>query len=330
MTGASAGVGRAVALAAAAAGADVALLARSERALSAVAREVERSGGRAAIASVDVADADAVARAATSMEGELGPIDIWVNAAMATVFSPVSRLPPDEVRRVTEVTYRGSVNCMLAVLPSMRRRGSGLIVQVGSALAFRGIPLQAPYCGAKHALRGFIGSLRTELIHEGSPVRVIQVHLPAINTPQFAWSRTHVARRPRPLGGIFTPETAAQAILAAARRPSQDYWLGAPTLQAILGQAVAPRLLDHLMARRAWEGQFTGEPAEPRAGNLYASVEGLHAVHGPFSDQARPRATLMPAQPARLAAIALGLLAAGSLGYLASRRSNRTSVGTRG
>lgn len=324
VTGASAGVGRAVAREVAVAGASVALIARSETALREVAEELETLGARAVIAPLDVADAQAVADAADYVERELGPIDIWVNAAMATVFSPVSRLPADEVRRVTEVTYLGSVNGILAVLPAMRQRGRGTIVQVGSALAYRGIPLQAPYCAAKHAIRGFIGSLRAELIHERSPVRITEVHLPAVNTPQFTWARTHLPEQPKPVGRIFSPEAAAQGIVAAALHPEQDYWMGRSTAQAILGQAVAPKLLDHMMARQAWEGQFTGEPGEERAGNLYETVEGMHAVRGPFRDEANARAVIVPGAWTRLATVALGALAAGAaagaLGYLAGRR----------
>lgn len=325
VTGASAGVGRAVALEAAAAGAAVALLARSEQALRAVAREVEALGARAIIAPLDVADAAAVAEAAAYVEAELGPVDIWINAAMVTVFSPIERLPAEEVRRVTEVTYLGSVHGVLAILPAMRRRGRGTIVQVGSALAYRGIPLQAPYCAAKHALRGFLGSLKAELIHERSPIRVSEVHLPAVNTPQFTWARTHLPQQPQPVGRIFTPEAAARGIIAAALRPERDYWIGRTTAQAILGQAVAPKLLDRLMARQAWEGQFTGEPAAERAGNLYETIEDLHAVRGPFSAKAHDRAVIVPAQMGRLAAAAIGagLLVAGAaaLGFLAGRRA---------
>lgn len=321
VTGASAGVGRAVALQAAQSGASLALIARSEAALRDVAAEIGGFGARAVIAPLDVGDAEAVSEAVGMIERELGPIDIWVNAAMATVFSPADRLPADEVRRVTEVTYLGSVHGILAVLPVMRARGRGVIVQVGSALAFRGIPLQAPYCAAKHAIRGFISAVRAELVHEHSPVRLTQVHLPAVNTPQFTWARTHLPENPKPVGRIFSPEAAACGVLAAALKPTHDYWLGRSTLETILGQAVAPRLLDRMMARKAWEGQFTGEPAEPRAGNLYEPVEPLHATRGPFADAAHATGVLVPGAWTRMAAAGVGALTAGVIGYLAGRRT---------
>ncbi|MFC3076814.1 SDR family oxidoreductase [Phenylobacterium terrae] len=307
VTGASAGVGRAVAQAAARAGANLGLIARSAEALGDVAKEVEALGVRALVLPLDVADAGAVRAAAARVEAELGPIDVWVNAAMATVFSPISRLPAEEVRRVTEVTYLGSVHGILSALDAMRPRGRGVIVQVGSALAFRGIPLQAPYCAAKHAVRGFISSLRSELLHENSPIRITEVHLPAVNTPQFTWARTHLPEEPRPVGTVYRPETAAAAILHAAVHPRRDYWLAGSTLQAILGQALAPALMDRLMARKAWEGQFTGAPAPAeRPGNLFAPAEGLHAVRGPFGAEAKGRAILAHGPDVRLAVAAAG------------------------
>lgn len=302
VTGASAGVGRATALAAAGQHAKVALIARSADALDEVAREIENAGAAALALPLDVADAPAVERAADRIEAELGPIGVWVNAAMATVFSPIGRLPPDEVRRVTEVTYLGSVHGILAALRRMEPRGHGTIVQVGSALAYRGIPLQAPYCAAKHAIRGFISALRAELLHERSGVRITEVHLPAVNTPQFTWARTHLPEQPRPVGKVYRPEVAAESILYAAVHPRRDYWLAASTFQAIIGQALAPGLMDRLMARKAWEGQFTGAPAPAeRPGNLYAPVEGLHATRGPFTEEAQERASLVHGPDARLA-----------------------------
>lgn len=324
VTGASAGVGRATALEAARAGATLGLIARSAQALDEAVREVEAAGGRAIALPLDVADAQAVDQAAGRVERELGPIDVWINAAMLTVFSPIDRLRPDEVRRVTEATYLGSVHGLLAALDRMRPRGRGTIVQVGSALAFRGIPLQAPYCAAKHAIRGFISSLRTELIHERSAVQVTEVHLPAVNTPQFTWARTHLPEEPKPVGRIFSPEVAAQAIVKAAIRPRRDYWVGRSTVQAILGQGLAPALLDRMMARQVWEGQFTGEPAEARPGNLYEPVEGLHATRGPFSREAVGRAIVVHGPDARLAAAAAtagtALLAGLVAGFSLARR----------
>lgn len=299
VTGASAGVGRATAMAAARRGAAVALVARSRQALADVAEAIQQQGGTALVCPADVASADEVAAVADRVERELGPIDLWINAAMATVFSPVSALAADEVRRVTEVTYLGSVHGISVALSRMQKRGQGAIVQVGSALAFRGIPLQAPYCAAKHAVRGFISSLRSELTHEKSPITITEVHLPAVNTPQFTWARTRVAQQPRPVGKVYTPETAAEAILNAALKPRREYWLGGSTIQAILGQALAPVVMDRLMARQAWEGQFAG-PAPTRDGNLYAPVEGLHAVRGPYAEEAVEGAVMVRGPGARI------------------------------
>lgn len=320
VTGASAGVGRAIAMEAAAAGADVALIARSEAALTEVATLIKARGRRALVAPLDVVNAPALEEAVARIEHELGQIDIWVNAAMATVFSPVDHLPPAELKRVTEVTYLGSANAILAVLAVMRRRDRGVVVQVGSALAFRGIPLQAPYCGAKHALRGFIASVRSELLHSRSRIRITQIHLPAVNTPQFEWARTHLGEHPRPVGAVYSPEAIARGILAAAQAPKRDYWLGRSTIQTIVGQMFLPRFMDRLMARMAWEGQFTGAPAAPRKGNLYHTVEAPHAVHGPFLQEEKDRALLLPADQARLALIGLGAGIAATLGYCLGRR----------
>lgn len=324
VTGASAGVGRATALAAAKAGAKLALIARSEAALADAAREVDAAGGSALVLPLDVADAPGMSAAASRVEAELGPIEVWVNAAMATVFSPISRLPADEVRRVTEVTYLGSVHGILAALEHMTPRNRGTIVQVGSALAFRAIPLQAPYCAAKHAIRGFVSALRSELLHESSGVRITEVHLPAINTPQFTWARTHIPEQPRPVGKVYRPEVAAEAILRAAVHPRRDYWLAGSTLQAIIGQALAPAIMDRLMAGKAWEGQFTGAPApDERAGNLFAPVEGLHATHGPFRREAHGRASLVHGPDARFALAACGAAFFTAAGLLAGLRLSR-------
>jgi NAD(P)-dependent dehydrogenase (short-subunit alcohol dehydrogenase family) len=317
VTGASAGVGRAVAELAARSGAKLGLIARSEPALEALSGELRAAGAEVLVLPADVADAPAVTAAAARVEAELGPIDVWVNAAMATVFGPISRLPAEEVRRVTEVTYLGSVHGILAALELMRRRDRGVIVQVGSALAFRGIPLQAPYCAAKHAVRGFISSLRAELLHERSGVRVTEVHLPAVNTPQFLWARTHLPETPRPVGQVYRPQVAAGAILQAAVQPRRDFWLAGSTLQAILAQAVAPALMDRLMARKAWEGQFTGDPASPRTGNLFQTVDGQHATRGPFEAEARDGAVLVHGPDARLAVVGLGATVFAALGLLA-------------
>ena len=244
VTGASAGVGRATALAAAGEGARVALIARSRGALDEVAAEIEAAGGRALALPLDVSDAEAVEAAAGRIEDELGPIAVWINAAMVTVFSPIAKLKAAEVRRVTEVTYLGVVHGTLSALSRMQARGEGTIVQVGSALAFRGIPLQAPYCAAKHAIRGFTASLRAELLHEKSPIKVSEVHLPGVNTPQFGWARTNIPEQPRPVGTPCRPEVAADAILHAALHPHRDWWLGKTTVETVVGQAVAQQVMD--------------------------------------------------------------------------------------
>lgn len=313
ITGASAGVGRATALAAARAGASLLLMARSETALEAVAAEARALGVRVHVAALDVADAEAVRQAAHAGEQALGPIDVWINSAMVTVFSPVSRLDPEEIAQVTRVTYLGSVHGALAALEVMRGRDRGVIVQVGSALAYRGIPLQAPYCAAKHAVRGFLASLRAELIHEGSGVQISEVQLPAVNTPQFDWARAHTARRPQPVGDIHAPEVAAQAILKAARHPRREYWLGASTAQTIIGHVLAPQLMDRMMADMAWEGQFSEATFPPDyQDNLFATVEPPHRTEGRFSEGQRTEAPLISGDLARVAAVAafagLGLL----------------------
>jgi short-subunit dehydrogenase len=310
VTGASAGIGRAVALEAGRRGARVALIARSASALEDVRSEIAAAGSRALALPLDVADAQAVAVAAERTEAELGPIDVWINNAMATVFSPASRLRPDEIVRVTEVAYLGTVYGTLAALEAMRRRNRGVIVQVGSALAFRGIPLQAAYCGAKHAIRGFTSSLRAELIHEKSKIRISEVHLPAVNTPQFDWARARISCRPRPVGEIHAPDVAADAILTAALRSRREYWLGASTAQTVLGQVVLPSLMDRLMARMAWEGQYDAAPHDPDApNNLLEPVPGLHRTAGRFVAEAKDAAPLLDGSAMRVAVILAGALA---------------------
>lgn len=287
ITGASAGVGRAVARRFARDGASVGLIARNRPRLDTAVREIEDAGGRALACAADVADPNAVEDAAEAIEGALGPIDIWINGAMATAFSPFDRLAADEFRRVTEVTYLGTVHGTMAALKRMRPRGSGVILQIGSALAYRSIPLQSAYCGAKHAVVGFTDSLRSELIHDGAKIDLVVVHLPAVNTPQFDWGRNKMPHRPQPLPPIFQPEVAADAIHYAARHPRRELWLGWPTVKAILGQRVAPGLLDLILAHRGYSGQQTGEPAATRDGNLFTAVEGEYDAHGRFDSRAQ-------------------------------------------
>lgn len=251
ITGAGAGIGRATARGFAKRGYDLGLISRDQARLEAAADEVRAEGRRALVLPLDVADSDAVEAAAERVERELGPIDVWVNDAMTSVFAPIDQLQPDEIHRVTDVTYHGTVHGTLAALRRMRFRDRGVIVQVGSGLAYRSIPLQAPYCGAKAAVRGFTDTLRTELIHDGSHVRVTMVHLPAVNTPQFAWVRSRLPRAAQPLPPIYQPEVAARAIVWASEHPRRELFVGWPTKLALLGQKLAPGLMDRYLARSA-------------------------------------------------------------------------------
>jgi NAD(P)-dependent dehydrogenase (short-subunit alcohol dehydrogenase family) len=290
VTGASSGVGRATARAFAAEGAAVALLARGHDALEGARAEIDADGGRAICVPVDVADAGAVERAAATVEERLGPIGVWVNNAMATVFAPVREIAAEEYRRVTEVTYLGVVYGTLSALRRMRARDRGVIVQVGSALAYRGIPLQSAYCASKHAIQGFSESLRCELLHEASAVRVTMVQLPALNTPQFDTVRTRLPRRPQPVPPIYQPEVAARAIVAAAQRPARrEWWVGGSTAVVLAGNALFPGLADRYLARTGFDSQQTGEPQPPRPDNLFEPLPGDRGVRGGFGERAHSR-----------------------------------------
>jgi short-subunit dehydrogenase len=290
ITGGSAGVGRATARKLAGDGASIGLIARGAERLEEARLEVENLGVRAHSCSADVADPAQVEAAAAAIEDALGPIDVWINNAIATVFAPVGDTTPDEFRRATEVTYLGSVWGTMTALRRMRPRNRGVVVQVGSALAYRGIPLQAAYCGSKHALQGFLESLRSELLHERSNVRVTMVQLPALNTPQFTWSRAKLPRKPQPVPPIFQPEVAAEAIAWAIDHPQRQLMVGWPTVKAIVGNAVAPGFVDRYLARTGYESQQTDEPIEPdRPDNLFEPVPGRQAAHGPFDQRARGR-----------------------------------------
>lgn len=296
VTGGSAGVGRATAVAFARHGAAVAVLARGADRLEATHRELEGEGARCLAVATDVADAAAVEAAAARVEDELGPIDVWVNNAMTSVFSPVAELEADEVHRVAAVNYLGSVNGILAAVRRMRPRNAGIIVQVGSALSYRAIPLQAAYCGSKFAIRGFVDSLRCELRHDGSDVRVTTVHPPALNTPQFEWVRTRLPRHPQPVPPIYQPEVAAKAIVWAARHRRREVWVAAPTVATIVANRLAPGLLDWYLARTGFDSQQTDEPLPPgRDDNLFAPPEGTHGAHGIFDAQAKPRSVALEA-----------------------------------
>lgn len=286
ITGASAGVGRATAQAFARKRAKVVLLARGREGLEGAKREVEELGGKALMVQTDVSDAAQVERAADLAEENFGPIDIWVNNAMVSVFSPVSEMLAEEYQQVTNVTYLGFVYGTLAALRRMRRRNRGVIVQVSSALAYRSIPLQSAYCAAKHAMVGFTDSLRCELIHDKSKIHLTVVDMPALNTPQFEWSRSRMPRRAQPVPPIFQPEVAAKAILYAARRYPRELWVAGPTLMAIGGNRIAPGLLDHYLARTAYDAQQTNEPDVPHPDNLFQPVPRDFGAHGRFDDRA--------------------------------------------
>lgn len=319
VTGASAGIGRAIALAFAAEwGASIGLIARSKEALDEVAREVGRLGGEALVLPLDVADEAAVHGAADRIERELGPIDVWVNNAMVTVFGRVRDLEPEELRRVTEVTYLGSAFGIQAALRHMSGRDRGTVIQIGSALAYRSIPLQAAYCGAKAAIRGFIDGLRSELIHDGSGVMISMVQLPAVNTPQFDWARSHMPRRARPMGKIFQPEDIGRAVVRVAERPRREVWLGASAMQAILGNSALPGFADRYLADNAVEGQLTEEPERPgRPDNLFETVPGRHRMRGRFGLPRHHLRLTSSGGAARAASFAAGVALVGGLGFLA-------------
>jgi NADP-dependent 3-hydroxy acid dehydrogenase YdfG len=321
VTGASAGVGRATAVALARKGYAVGLIARGEEGLQAAAGEVREAGGRPLVLPCDVTDAEAVDAAAARAEDELGPIDVWVNCAMAAVLAFVHETDPADLRRVTDVCYHGCVHGTMAALKRMRPRDRGVIVQCGSTLAYRAIPLQASYCAAKFAIRGFTDSLRTELLHEGSGVRVTMVQLPGLNTTQFTWVRTTLRRHPRPVAPVYQPEVAADAILHAAEHPRRELWAGATTPVFILGNHLAPWIGDRYLARTNVDAQQTDEPLDPsRPDYLYAPL-GDRGTHGPFDDEARARSVQLALAKRRRALVAAaGAAAAGVAGAVFARR----------
>jgi short-subunit dehydrogenase len=267
-------------------GAHVGLLARGRDGLEGARTEVESAGGKALVIPTDVSDANAVEEAAQRVEEDLGPIDVWLNNAMTSVFSPVKEMTPDEFRRVTEVTYLGYVHGTLAALRRMLPRNRGHVVQVGSALAYRGIPLQAAYCASKHAIQGFTESLRSELIHDRSDVQLTMVQMPALNTPQFGWVRSRLPRKAQPVPPIFQPEVAAEAIYWAAHHGRDELWVGLSAVKAIVGNRIIPRALDRYLARMGYDAQQTDELADPdRKDNLYEPVPGDAGAHGDFDDR---------------------------------------------
>jgi NADP-dependent 3-hydroxy acid dehydrogenase YdfG len=319
ITGASAGIGRACARELAGRGYDLGLLARDPDRLEAAHAEVEALGRRAVAIPTDVADADAVEAAAARIEAELGPIDVWINNAMVSVLGPALAIEPAEFRRVTEVTYLGVVHGTLSALRRMTARDRGTIVQVGSALAYRSIPLQAPYCAAKAAARGFTDSIRAELRHDRSHVRITQVNLPAVNTPQFAWIRSRMSRAAQPVPPIYEPEIAAKAIAWAAEHAPRDLDVGWPTVFGRIAQGLAPGLMDRYVARSAWQGQQTDDPdPDGRPDNLERSVRARVGAHGTFDGQAGRSSPLLWAMTHRAAV--LGAILAGSVSLAAADR----------
>lgn len=292
VTGASAGLGRAIAIQFARHGARVALLARGREGLAAAEREVASAGGEALAIPTDVADPAAVEAAAETAERRFGPIDVWVNNAMVSVFSPVKEMEPDEYKRTTEVTYLGAVYGTLAALKRMLPRDRGTIVQVGSALAYRSIPLQSAYCAAKHAIVGFTDSLRCELLHDKSRIRLTVVHMPALNTAQFGWVRNKLPCKAQPVPPIFEPEVGARAIYWAAHHNRREIYVGASTVKAIVGNKMAPALLDRYLARKGFDAQQTPEAEDPsRADNLYTPLDAQQdrGAHGDFDKQSSGR-----------------------------------------
>ena len=287
ITGASAGVGRATAREFGRHGASVGLIARNKERLETAKREIEELGGKALVLPLDVADANALENAAQRVEDELGPTDVWVNDAMTSVFSPINEMQPDEFKRVTEVTYLGFVYGTLAALKRMQARNRGTIVQVGSALAYRSIPLQSAYCAAKHAVAGFTDSLRCELIHQKSHVHVTMVQMPALNTPQFGWVKSRLPHKAQPVPPIFQPEVAARAIYWAAHHRRREVWVGGSTVAAIVGQKFIPGLLDRYLGKTGFASQQHDGPEDPdRPNNLWESVPGEYAAHGTFDARA--------------------------------------------
>jgi NAD(P)-dependent dehydrogenase (short-subunit alcohol dehydrogenase family) len=313
ITGAGAGVGRATVRQFAACGARIGLIGRDRSRLEQAADEARRLGGEALVCPADVADAARVDAAAAAVEAAFGRIDVWINNAMATIYAPFHEIADEDYKRATEVTYLGTVYGTMAALRRMRPHNTGLIIQVGSALAYRAIPLQSPYCGAKFAIRGFTDALRSELLHDRSKVRITMVHLPALNTPQFDWGKNQMPMRPQPVPPIFEPEMAAKAIFWASRHKRREVYVGLPTIKAIWANKFIPGLIDRYLAGAGYDGQQSEQPADPTSpNNLWQPVKGDFAAHGRFGPRARSGTMQLWASLYR-EPIALGLVAVGVL-----------------
>ena len=325
VTGASAGIGRAIAREFASVGDKVALIARGQDGLRAAAADVEHAGGTPLVVPADVTDFDRLDKAADRVEDAFGPIDVWVNAAFSTIFARFDDIAPEEFRRATEVSYLGFVHGTMVALNRMKPRDRGVIVQIGSALGMRSIPLQSAYCGAKHAINGFTESLRTELLHDKSNVHVTIVQMPGVNTPQFSWVRARTPRHPQPVAPVYQPEVCARAARYAADHPRhKQYWVGASTVATILGQRVAPALLDRYLARTGISSQQTSEKIDKRDGNLFEPLDEIpgsdHGAHGIFDDRSHG---VSPAWWLRshVRPLAMGAAAAAGAAVLAAARS---------
>jgi short-subunit dehydrogenase len=322
ITGASGGVGRAAARKFASEGAKIGLIARGRKGLEAAAQEVRDAGGEALVLPVDVANYDQVESAASSVEDAFGPIDVWVNDAMVTVYAEFLDIEPDEFRRATEVSYLGMVWGTRVALKRMVPRDRGSLVQVCSAMSYRGIPLQSPYCGAKHACKGFTESIITELLHHKSKVQVSMIQLPGLNTTQFTWGRTKLPKQTMPVPPIYQPEVAADAIHYAAHHKRRQVYVGLPTVMNIIGERVAPWLLDRFLAKTGYKNQMTDQDLDPKAhDNLFEPVDENRGAHGPFDDQAHgvsPQYELAKRRAAVVAGVGAALVGAGA----AAARSN--------
>lgn len=319
VTGASGGIGRATAVAFAKPGARIALLARGERGLEGAQREVEAAGAEALVLPTDVADFEQVERAAAEIDRRWGRIDVWVNNAMVTVFGPVAKLDARDLKRATEVTYLGAAYGTMVALKRMRKQSSGVIVQVGSALAYRAIPLQAAYCAAKHALRGFTDAVRSELMHERSPIHITSVHLSAFNTPQFDWAKNLTGKRAEPVPPIFQPELAAEAIVWAANHRRREVYVGWPSVKAVLANKLVPGVLDRVLATQGYSGQLTEEPKQSERNNLYEPCDTNPGAHGRFDAQAKKHSLQWLLTSNRGATLAIAAAALGIVGALAMR-----------